>query len=191
MTSEFDSISAYSEWTAKLDELLIAARAATEQSEEARLAVARRLLDFVARSQPASPEMSRLDQLATEAARALATHGASESARRIAERSPLLESLAADLRSIRENADASTQVSQASLAEFTNRLAVAATEAAAIVRASLEPRSDPVVLRIRIDRLAALVAELQRAFGAPNSRASEPSDPASGTVLPSGLRAAP
>ena len=70
--SEWSNIKDLQGWTDKLGELLAAAKAAAQQKDLApRLAVNERLMGFVENSFPNTPEITSLDEIATQTASAL------------------------------------------------------------------------------------------------------------------------
>lgn len=191
MPTEFDSLSTVSAWSAKLAELLEAARAATEEGDEARLAAARRLTDFVAHSHPASPDIQRLDQVAAFAARALAERIAHDAVDRIASRTAMLDSCSAELRAIRDHVNKAAPAAIASIADLSERLSIVASDAAALVNSGPADLEDSGGVQSRIDRLVNSLFELHAAFRIFSSLRSEPSRDGSGTVIPEVSRASP
>ena len=70
--SEWDDIEGVEGWTKKLNELLGEAEAmAKNQNMEDRLALSRRLTDFILQSGPHTPEIKELDEIAGETAKGL------------------------------------------------------------------------------------------------------------------------
>jgi len=189
MSTEFDTLTSLSDWSSKLAELLSASRAAAEQPVDIRLAVARRLTDFVAHSHPATPEFHRLDELASAAARALAEHVAADAVERIASRTALLEILAGELTAIRSRADSRKLPSAVSIASLANNLSAVADDAKALARFRAENAEIDNQFPSRIIRLADALADLRTSFLALNSSSPEPGVGASGTVIPDETRA--
>lgn len=191
MSTEFDAINSASEWSGKLAELLAASRSAAEQSDDQRLAVARRLTDFIAHSHPATPEIHRLDEIASAASRALLEHVATDAIGRIASRTALLEILAGELDTIRSQANSAALPSASSIAKLAASLTAIAQDAGALARFGAGNPQDAGEIRARITRLANTLADLHQAF---LSLATEPAEPGarpSGTVIPEGMRGRP
>jgi hypothetical protein len=191
MPSEFDNLTSLSDWSAKLVELLSASRAAAEQPDDIRLAVVRRLTDFIAHSYPATPEIHRLDELASAAARALAEHVSSNAIDRIASRTALLEILAGELDAIRSRADSGPPPSASSIANVASTLTAIAEDAKAIARFRAESAENAPEIRARLARLATTLTDLHASFLALSSIRPEPEPGPPGTVIPDSHRANP
>src|SRR4030095_12512171 len=85
--SEFINIKDLQGWTDKLGELLTAARAAAQLKDlTLRLEINERLMGFVENSFPNSPEISALDDIATQTASALLRQTIDERLQSITER---------------------------------------------------------------------------------------------------------
>lgn len=92
--SEWSNIKDLEGWRAKLGELLSDARQAAEQKDlSPRLKVNERLMQFVENSWPNSPEITALDDLATQAASALLNQTIEERLRSITERTGAFQKL--------------------------------------------------------------------------------------------------
>ena len=92
--SEFDGIEGFDGWNEKLSELLGAAEQAAQEDDLApRLAVSRRLTDFVVNSTPNTPEILALDQIANATRSALLRATIEERLQSLAEREGELASL--------------------------------------------------------------------------------------------------
>lgn len=191
MSTEFDSLQSASEWSAKLAELLAAARAAAERSDEERLAVAHRLTDFIARSYPANEEIRRLDEIASAAARALAEQVLTDAMGRIASRTAILETLTGELEAIRSRTLLVSLPSASQIADLASSLATIAEDAGALARLRAGKPQDTGEFHGRIGRLATTLGEIQAAFRSLASAPAEPGVRASGTVIPEGMRGRP
>lgn len=191
MSTEFDSLQSASEWSAKLAELLAAARAAAEGSDEERLAVAQRLTDFIASSFPANEEIRRLDEIASAAARALAEQVSTDAMGRIASRTAVLETLTGEFEAIRSRTLSVSLPSASQIAELASSLATIADDAGAIARFRVGNPQNTEEFHVRIGRLATALAEIQAAFRSLAKVPAEPGVSASGTVIPEGMRGRP
>jgi hypothetical protein len=88
MSNEFSDITGVEAWAKKLDELLgVAEQAAEANDGAARRDIRTRLKDFILHSRPESPEISRLDTIASETRTALAMESITERIAAIAKRS--------------------------------------------------------------------------------------------------------
>ena len=93
--SEFDNISGFAGWKAKLDELLNAAKQAAGANDESGLnAIADRLTEFTIESWPDTPEIKALDRIAGDTATRLRKQGIEGKLDAIAARSAELAKLA-------------------------------------------------------------------------------------------------
>jgi len=191
MPTEFDTLTSLSDWSTKLAELLAASRSAAEQPDNVRLAVARRLTDFIAHSYPATAEIRRLDELASAAARALAEHVSSDAIERIASRTALLEILAGELDAIRSRADSGVLPSASSFADFASTLTAIAQDAKALARFRAENPKNSSEIRVRLGRIASTLADLRASFLPLSAFQPEPEPDAPGTVIPDSHRAKP
>jgi len=191
MSTEFDSLVSLSDWSSKLAELLAASRSAAEQSDEQRLVIARRLTEFIAHSHPATPEIHRLDEIASAAARSLAEHVSSDAAERIGSRTALLEILTGELDAIRLRTDATALPSSSSIAELAAKLSTIAQDAGALARLRAGNPQSTGEIRARIGLLAATLADLHAAIVSRWPVPAEPGVDASGTVFPEGMRGRP
>jgi hypothetical protein len=98
MPSEFDKIKDLDGWQAKLKELLAAAeKASAKDDDDARLAVAARLNQFVLESSPNTDDIVALDQLATNAARELSIDVVGGAVDRIAARTARVRAITKQL----------------------------------------------------------------------------------------------
>ncbi|MYJ94556.1 MAG: hypothetical protein F4053_02875 [Proteobacteria bacterium] len=84
--SEFDGIEGHDDWQAKLQELLTEARKAAKQDDDAREAMADRLVQFVIKSLPNDDMILALDEIAGNAAVDLWKRTAEERVQAITER---------------------------------------------------------------------------------------------------------
>jgi len=191
MPTEFDNLTTISDWSTKLAELLSASRAAAEQPDDSRLVVARRLTDFIAHSYPATPEIHRLDELASAAARALAEEVSKGAIDRIASRTALLEILAGELDSIRSRADSGRLPSASSIADVAGTLTAIAQDAKALARFRAENPQNASEIRVRLGRIAAALSDLCASFLPLSAVQPEPEPDAPGTVIPDSHRAMP
>lgn len=191
MSTEFDSLTSVSDWSTKLTELLSAARAAAEQSDDARLSVARRLTDFIAHSFPASPEILRLDEIASAAARSLSEQVSADATDRIASRSALLELLAGELLAVRSRTNLERPPSDAVLSDLAGDLAALAADARDLVALRRQGAQGPERVHARFSRLAESLADLHASIRGLVGKTGEPPSRSSGTVLPSETRDEP
>ena len=191
MLTEFDAINSPSEWSDKLAELLAVSRAAADQPDEERLAVARRLTDFIAKSFPATAEIHRLDEIASGAARALAEQVSSDAMGRIASRTNLLEILSRELDAIRSRTLPDSVPPASTVADLASSLSTIAEDAAALGRFRVGNPQSTEEFRVRIGRLATTLADLRAAFLSLAPVPAEPEVNASGTVIPEGMRGRP
>ena len=127
MANEFDKIKDLDGWQAKLKELLAAAeKASAKDDDDARLAVASRLNQFVLESSPNTDEIIALDQLATNAARELSLDVVSGAVDRIAARTARLRAITKQLDAVTAKAE---QAASSLRLEKAHRVIDAFTEA--------------------------------------------------------------
>jgi hypothetical protein len=106
MATEFDKINDLAGWQAKLKELLAAAeKAASKNDDDARIAVAKRLNQFVLESSPNTDEIIKLDELATNAAQALSLDVVGDAVARIAARTVELRKITKQLDAVTARAE--------------------------------------------------------------------------------------
>lgn len=182
MSTEFESLVSLSDWSAKLDELLRAARAALEADDQARLAIADRLNAFIAHSFPPSPEIRKLDDLARAASKALAERVASDAVERLAGRAALLEILAGELGAFRSQHTPALPTEE--IASVARGLARIAEDANALARFRVADPIDPNELRMRIERIARSLDDLKSSWKRFDARDTHSRPAPSGTVLP-------
>ncbi|MGH7241930.1 MAG: hypothetical protein ACREJD_00750 [Phycisphaerales bacterium] len=188
MTSEYDTLSTLADWSAKLAELLDAARVASDGDGDSRLAVVRRLDAFIAASQPGTDEIRQLDRVASAAAHELADRIVDGAIEQIALRTSALDSLASQLVAIRAQAEARQVPSATAISELADRLARVAEDAGAIARVRSENAGDFSQLNGRIVQLASALSDLRVAFLSLSAKRQEPGPNAFGTVIPEGSR---
>lgn len=105
--SEFDTITGFDAWKAKLTELLTECEAAAAQSDIGpRLAISERLTQFVLKSRPNTPEILALDDVANAARSALLRNTIEERLHALSERRGELASLTKKLAIVTEAANA-------------------------------------------------------------------------------------
>ena len=172
MPNEFAGIRDVAGWTAKLNELLTAAeKASSRNDDDARIAVAKRLNQFVLESSPNTDDILALDELATNAARELSTSVAADAVDRIVARTAALRAITKQLDAVATKADeaaASIRLTRA------HRVVDAFTEAVRAIDSLdgvLDSGSDDQ-LRKRLTRLAGalrdLRAEVDESLGRPS-----------------------
>ncbi|MBN8598265.1 MAG: hypothetical protein J0L78_11385 [Planctomycetes bacterium] len=189
MSTEFESLVSFADWSNKLDELLRGARAALEADDESRLAVAQRLTAFVSHSFPASPEIRKLDDLARDAARALAEDVASDAVERLSGRAALLEILAGELAAVRSRASSIAPAEE--IASVARRLAGIAEDAKALARFRAANPLDPLGVRTRIERISRSLKDLHASWKRFDPSGLEPVTDSPGTVHPEEARDQP
>jgi len=105
--SEWSNIKDVAGWTEKLGELLIAARAAARQKELApRLEVNERLMQYVENSGPNTPEITALDEIATQTASALLNQTIEERLQSITRRTGQYQKLGKQFTALAEESEA-------------------------------------------------------------------------------------
>jgi hypothetical protein len=161
MPNEFNKIKDFAGWKTKLNELLTAAeKASSRNDDEERIAVAKRLNQFVLESSPNTDDILTLDELATNAARELSTSVASGAVDRIVARTAALHSIAKQLEAVSTKAEqdaASIRLTRA------HRVVDAFTEAVRAIEnldGVLESGSDEQ-LRKRLTKLAETLRDLR------------------------------
>jgi hypothetical protein len=108
--SEFINIKDLQGWTDKLGELLTAARAAAQLKDlTLRLEINERLMGFVENSFPNSPEISALDDIATQTASALLRQTIDERLQSITERTGEFQKLGKQFTAIAEQSEAKAE----------------------------------------------------------------------------------
>jgi len=105
--SEWSNIEDLQGWKDKLGELLAEAREAAQQDElDPRIAVNERLMQFVENSWPNSPEITALDDIATQTASALLRQTIAERLQAITERTGEYQRLGKQFAAIAEESEA-------------------------------------------------------------------------------------
>ena len=105
--SEWSNIEDLQGWKDKLGELLAEAREAAQQDElDPRIAVNERLMQFVENSWPNSPEITALDEIATQTASALLRQTIAERLQAITERTGEYQRLGKQFAAIAEESEA-------------------------------------------------------------------------------------
>lgn len=105
--SEWSNIEDPQGWKDKLGELLAEARKAAQQEElDPRIAVNERLMQFVENSWPNSPEITALDEIATQTASALLRQTIAERLQAITERTGEYQRLGKQFAAIAEESEA-------------------------------------------------------------------------------------
>ena len=105
--SEWSNIEGLQGWKDKLGELLAEARKAAQQEElDPRVAVNERLMQFVENSWPNSPEITALDEIATQTASALLRQTIAERLQAITERTGEYQRLGKQFAAIAEESEA-------------------------------------------------------------------------------------
>ena len=105
--SEWNNIKDLQGWTEKLGELLIAARSAARQNElTPRLELNERLMQFVENSWPNTPEITALDEIATQTASALLNQTIEERLQSITKRTGQYQKLGKQFAALAEESEA-------------------------------------------------------------------------------------
>jgi len=105
--SEWSNIEGLQGWKDKLGELLAEARKAAQQEElDPRIAVNERLMQFVENSWPNSPEITALDEIATQTASALLKQTIAERLQTITERTGQYQKLGKQFAAIAKESEA-------------------------------------------------------------------------------------
>lgn len=162
MASEFDTLSTFSDWSARLADILAQAREATDT--DARLAAARRLEEFMARSSPSSPEIEGLDRLAEEAAKSLSRRALEDAVAGIKSRTASVASCAQELDSARESRSKG-QFGSPSVGAALDRMTQLVESARSLARAEAGNPHDSEALRAQIGRLLEALVDLRKSFG--------------------------
>jgi hypothetical protein len=161
MATEFDKIKTLAGWRAKLKELLAAAeKASSKNDDDARLAVASRLNQFVLESSPNTDQIVALDTLATSAARELSIDVVTDAVDRITARTARLRAITKQLDAVTATAE---QAASSIRLEKAHRVIDALTEAVRAVDdldTVLEDGSD-ADLRKRLGKLSASLVGLR------------------------------
>ena len=160
--SEFDGITGFDGWRAKLDELVTAAEeAAVAEGIQSRLAVAKRLNAFVKASAPNSPEILALDDIANSTRSALLNASIEERLQSLAERQGELAALTKKLALI---SDAANEAAASIRLEKAHGVVTALTESVKSLQAFrkvLEDESTDAELGAAIDKLVTSIQSLR------------------------------
>ena len=148
MSDEWDDIEGQEQWKAKLDELLKAAEAAArEADDQKRLAVSRRLTDFIMHSWPNDKAIKAMDELAKHAAQDLLLQTVQDRVREIAGRTAELHQLAKEFQ---DRADAASARASGIRLEKAHSVTRALTDSVHLLKdfqTSLDTQDDAELIR--------------------------------------------
>lgn len=148
MSDNWDDIEGTEQWKAKLDELLKAAEGAARENDDGkRLAVSRRLTDFIMHSWPNDKAIKAMDEIAKRAAQDLLLQTVQERVREIAGRTAELLQLAKEFQ---DQADAASARASGIRLEKAHRVTRTLTDSVHLLkdfRASLDLSSDADLIR--------------------------------------------
>ena len=163
--SEFDNISGFSGWKAKLDELLTEAKSAAGANDESALnAIADRLTEFTIESWPDTPDIKALDRIAGETATRIRKEGIEGKLDAIAARSAELVKLAKDFdQAAQANAHAAADIRLTQTREVLDAAATTVTTLKRF-RETLKTAGDATTVA-EIDGILSSLEALRRRMG--------------------------
>ncbi len=161
MSDEWEDIEGHEQWQAKLEELLGEAESAAREDGDAnRLAVSRRLTDFIMNSWPNDKAIKAMDEIAKRTAQDLLLQTIHERVREIAGRTAELRQLGKEFQDL---ADAASTSASAIRLEKAHRVAKTLTDSVHLLkdlRASLDSGSDASLIR-NVDKAMDTIQKLR------------------------------
>ena len=148
MSDKWDEIEGHAQWQAKLDELLRAAEGAAREADDGkRLAVSRRLTDFILYSHPNDKAIKAMDEIAKHAAQGLLLQTVGERVQEIAGRTAELHQLGKEIQDLADAAGASAARIRLEKAHSVTRTLTDSVHLLKDFRASLDVRNDADLIR--------------------------------------------